>query len=645
MIGALAVSELRRYRRPLERVALVFLVLLPSLYGGLYLWSNWNPYGHLRDIKVAVVNEDRPVTVQDQEIRAGDQVLQQLEDDPVVDWTPTDARDAAAGLADGTYLMTMTIPDDFSADLTAVQSGDPRAAEVLLRRDGANGFIVGVASQGLAIELEERINAAATSAYFRVVLEQLGRLRSGLQQAGSGATELRDGLTTARDGAGSLASGLATAHQASAELTGGAQQVAQGDARIAAVVDPLVDRVVPAIPGVADAADRVAGTAAELTGLVAQDAQGLPSRTAQLVAQLDAWAQANPEQGGSPEFQQILAAARAADQRSGEVVAAASRVDAAASDVAARAAQVDAEVPAIQARIRDARSDIDRLASGSQQVADGLGELTGGLQTAKDGAGSLASGTAELESGASTLADGLTSAVDQIPTLGEQDPQRVADELAQPTDVRVEAVNDARYYGEGLAPFFFGIALCVFGVATFTVLRPVNPRGLMSRAGSVPVALAGYLPVAAVGVAGGLVLTAVLAFGLGLDARSWPATTGLVVVGSLAFTAIAHALRTAFGVVGSSLALVLLMVQLTSCAGIYPVQTLPAPFRAVHPLLPMTYVVDGLRIAMTGGPPDRYVRDILLVAGFGVLGLLGGVAAVAWHRRWTITRVDPVLGE
>ncbi|WHP18940.1 YhgE/Pip family protein [Cellulomonas sp. ES6] len=479
----LAWSELRRYRMPVQRVALLFLVLLPSLYGGLYLWSNWDPYGHLGDIEVAVVDEDEPVEVAGQRVDAGAQVVRELQADPVVAWTPTDARDARAGLADGTYPMSITIPRDFSANLAAVQSGEPEVAEVVLRRDGANGFIVGVAAQGLALELKERINAAATSAYFTVAFRQLAELRSGLQDAADGATELRDGLTTAHDGAATLASGLAGAVQASGELRDGAGQVAEGDERIAAVVDPLVDRVVPALPAVAQAADQVAGGAAGLAGLVAQDAEGLPTRTAQLVALLDGWAQTHPDQAADPGFQQIQAAARAADARAGEVVAAAQAVNGAAADVAARADAVTAEVPAIQQRIRAAQSDIDRLATGSRQVADGLGELTTGLQTAADGAGRLADGTQQLQQGAATLTDGLTSAVQRVPTLGASDPEGTADQLADPTQVRVESRNEAQYYGQGLAPFFFGIALCVFGVAVFTVLRPVNPRGLASAAG------------------------------------------------------------------------------------------------------------------------------------------------------------------
>ncbi len=641
----LAWSELRRYRVPVQRVALLFLILLPSLYGGLYLWSNWNPYGSLEDIKVAVVDEDQPVEVQGQQVDGGERVVRRLEAEPIVAWTRTDADDARTGLADGTYLMTITIPQDFSANLAAAQSGDPKAAEVVLRRNGANGFIVGVAAQGLAIELKERINAAATSAYFAVAFEQLAQLRTGLQQAADGSTRLRDGLATAQDGAGQLSSGLVNAHDASVALHDGAEQVAQGDARIAGVVDPLVDRVVPALPAAGRAADQVAGSAARLSGLVAQDATGLPTRTAQVVSALDAWAQSHPDQAADPAFQQIQQTARAAASRAGDVVAATQDVRAAADAVNARVDAATAEIPVVQQRIEAARSDIDRLASGSRQVADGLGELTTGLQTAADGAGQLVSGTQELHQGASTLADGLTSAVAQVPTLGQSDPQGTAEQLADPTEVRVESENEAKYYGQGLAPFFFGIALCVFGVAVFTILRPVNPRGLASRSSSLRVALAGFLPVAAIGWAGALVLLAIVQLGLGLDPRSWPATIALVLVASFTFTAIAHALRTAFGIVGSAVALVLLMVQLTSAAGIYPEQTLPLPFRVVHPLLPMSHVVDGLRISLTGGPQDRYVRDLVVVGAIGLLGLAAGVAATAWRRRWRITQLKPVLGE
>ena len=56
---------------------------------------------------------------------------------------------------------------------------------------------------------------------------------------------------------------------------------------------------------------------------------------------------------------------------------------------------------------------------------------------------------------------------------------------------------------------------------------------------------------------------------------------------------------------GKVATIALLMLQITSASGTYPVQTTPAFFQACHPLLPMTYAVQGLRDLVTGTPDAR----------------------------------------
>ena len=59
----LAALELKRFGRGrLPRAALVALLLLPLLYGALYLWSFWDPYSRLDKIPVALVNDDKGAT-------------------------------------------------------------------------------------------------------------------------------------------------------------------------------------------------------------------------------------------------------------------------------------------------------------------------------------------------------------------------------------------------------------------------------------------------------------------------------------------------------------------------------------------------------------------------------------------------------
>lgn len=47
-------------------------------------------------------------------------------------------------------------------------------------------------------------------------------------------------------------------------------------------------------------------------------------------------------------------------------------------------------------------------------------------------------------------------------------------------------------------------------------------------------------------------------------------------------------------------AIILLMLQLTSCGGLFPVETSPYFFRVIHDFLPMTFSVKGLRETMMG---------------------------------------------
>jgi ABC-type Na+ transport system ATPase subunit NatA len=71
----------------------------PVVYGALYLWSTWDPYGKLDQVPVAVVNEDVPVTGPDgQPVDAGDRLVAELQDDPIFDWQFVDATTAADGL-------------------------------------------------------------------------------------------------------------------------------------------------------------------------------------------------------------------------------------------------------------------------------------------------------------------------------------------------------------------------------------------------------------------------------------------------------------------------------------------------------------------------------------------------------------------
>ena len=57
-------TDLKRYSRgTLPRVAIITVVLLPLLYGAMYLWAFWNPFAEVNKVPVALVNADRGAVV------------------------------------------------------------------------------------------------------------------------------------------------------------------------------------------------------------------------------------------------------------------------------------------------------------------------------------------------------------------------------------------------------------------------------------------------------------------------------------------------------------------------------------------------------------------------------------------------------
>ena len=78
-ITRLAPFELRRFRGPLPKIALVFVLIIPLLYGAIYLTANWDPYGKLKNLPVALVNHDRPTSVGKQTVSAGADFVRDLQ--------------------------------------------------------------------------------------------------------------------------------------------------------------------------------------------------------------------------------------------------------------------------------------------------------------------------------------------------------------------------------------------------------------------------------------------------------------------------------------------------------------------------------------------------------------------------------------
>ncbi|HKT06177.1 MAG TPA: YhgE/Pip family protein, partial [Rugosimonospora sp.] len=284
-----------------------------------------------------------------------------------------------------------------------------------------------------------------------------------------------------------------------------------------------------------------------------------------------------------------------------------------------------------------------QLSGGLYRLSTGARTLDAGLSDLDSGARRLAGGLASLQGGADQLASGLAAGAAKIPGYDPDSIAARAGVLGDPVALDRQVRNAAATYGVGFAPYFIGLALWVGSMISYMVLRPVNRRHVLSGAPARRVALAGWLPGLVLGAVQAMLLFAVLRVGLGLAPAHPLATAGYLLLTALAFSALVQWLGARLGPAGRLVALALLMLQLTSSGGTYPVQTSPAFFRAIHPYLPMTYVVDGLRHLIDGGSTGTVVTGCLVLAGYAAGAFALSVVAARRARRLTPARLHPEL--
>ncbi|MFJ5970867.1 YhgE/Pip family protein [Streptomyces sp. NPDC093060] len=687
----LAALELRRFGRgKLPRAALVALLVLPLLYGALYLWSFWDPYGRLDRIPVALVNDDKGATAGGKKITAGDDIVAGLRDSKTFAWHEVSDAEARKGVEDGTYYLSLTMPADFS-DRIASSSGDsPETGALRVRTNDANNYIVGQISRTVFNEVRTAASTKASRTFLDKIFisfsgihdktvtaaEGADRLKGGLGKAEKGSKDLADGLTDAKSGSGKLSRGLTKLTQGASDLENGSQRVADGTQTLADNVNGVYRKAGPFLKDnektigdtaqlVADSAEAVRHNLDDLVKL----APGAARTAHASAAVLDEVYQARCASAAIPD--PVCPDLKKARQAAADVATVADDLNTLIADqngdlktlrtnltkLQTQAQALAERAPHLYEDVNDAVTKINKLNDGAAEVAAGAKKLHAGLGTAGTGAAKLDQGIGTAESGAQTLSGGMYKLVDgsgklagglhdgakKIPDYDKQDRDQHTGVMADPVQLATHDLHKAPNYGTGFAPYFIPLSLWVGAMVAYMLIPPLNRRALAAGSPGWRIALAGWLPVAAVGVLQTVALMSVLHWAIGLQMARAAGTVAFLFLVAACFAAIVQWLNARFGAAGRILVLALLMLQLTSAGGTYPVQTSPGFFNALHPFLPMSYIVAALRRLITGGGLGPVWLACAVLAAF-TAGALALTALAARRRQvWTLDRLHPEL--
>ncbi|MET8243469.1 YhgE/Pip domain-containing protein [Streptomyces sp. NPDC005202] len=687
----LAALELRRFGRgKLPRAALVALLVLPLLYGALYLWSFWDPYGRLDRIPVALVNDDKGATADGRRITAGDDLTKGLLESKVFEWHRVSAAEAHRGVEDGTYYLSLTMPADFSRRIASSAGDSPETSALQVRTNDANNYIVGQISRTVFNEVRTAASTKASRSFLDKIFisfsdihgrtvkaaDGADKLNGGIGKAEKGSKDLADGLTEAKKGSDKLSKGLKKLNTGAANLDDGSQRVAEGTQTLADRVNGVAGKVGPFLK---DNEKRIGDTAQ----LVADSSKAIRHNLDTLVkrapiaakgahvasAALDDIYARRCEKPVLPDA--ACADLKKAKEAAADVATIADDVNTLIADQNGDLKKLDKNLGTLQTQAQaladraphlsedldDAAKKINKLNAGAGKVAAGAKKLHTGLGTAKTGAADLDEGVGELKTGAEDLNGGMYKLVDgsgklagglhngakQIPDYDRKNRDQRTGVMADPVQLAARDLHHAPNYGTGFAPYFIPLSLWVGAMVAYMLIPPMNRRALAAGASAGRIALAGWLPVVAVGVLQVGALMAVLHWAIGLEMTRAAGTVGFLFLVAACFAAIVQWLNARFGPAGRILVLALLMLQLTSAGGTYPVQTSPGFFNAIHPFLPMSYIVEALRRLITGGGLGPVWLACAVLTGFTAAAL--ALTALSARRRqvWTLDRLHPEL--
>lgn len=620
----------------LSRWAILGLVLVPLLIGGLLTWALAAPTAHLDRVTAAIVNNDEPVTLNGQTVPLGRQFAAGLiagsttgaDEAPSVspstapsgsaaptssptpvpsaaksgprsgnfNWILTNSDDAASGLRDGRYAAVVTIPPTFSAAATSFsgQAASARQAVFEVATTPASAFLDPALTEAVTSAAAASINQQLIAQYLGNVYAGFNTINEQIGQAAEGAASLVTGADSVSSGAQSLSNGAGQLNSALGSLDAGSETLANGLGQL--------DSAAQSLP--ADSAD-LAASAAQVSGAVGSLNASVSDATTQftaVVAQL--CATPGPLCSAATT---ALARLQNAQQQTAALATGAEQV------ASGNALLADAMTELV-AGIDSSAAGASQLASGAEQASAGAGSLSAGAQ-------SLASGASQLDAGAAQLSQGLAQAVEQIPTYSDSDIATLSSVVSQPV-LAEQALPQAGFQS---IPLFAVVALWLGGLVIALARRAVPTRLLLSSVGSGAIALRSLGPTAALGAAQGALLAIVVLTAVTSGPIAWMSfVAGAVLIGAV-FAVVNQGLAALCGAIGRLLALLIAVAALA--AGL--TSTVPAAVDSAAAAAPTAPGLSLLAATLdaNGGNAWAAIAGLLVWAVLGAALIFAGVSA------------------
>ncbi|MFJ7939650.1 YhgE/Pip family protein [Peribacillus sp. NPDC096622] len=655
-------------------IVVVFLMFIPSIYAWFNIVASWDPYANTEGILVGVANEDKGAELNGEVVNIGKEVIEGLKENKDLGWRFTSKKEAIAKVEKGDYYASIIIPENFSEHISTIMTDDPKKAEIdyyvnekinsiapKITAAGANSIVDNVSKtfiksasgsilaifNELGITLQNELPTIQKMKNMVYLLEgELPELEQNIKTVQTHVKKAEDIIKKVNEGLDSI-EGITSQKD---KLVSDVSSYVDSTRQAFEGINPLLKND---IANIRSDNESILVLANRLTG------QDLPDNASnQLVEQgvtrinkelylLDSMYnllvrvnQYNEKNVLQPEIQ-LVDGLR--DNASNQLQALNDRAYGNLIELGRNNDQVlasfqESYLKETGPKFNEIWNETESILNNVQltmeegnkvlpEVRTLLNETNRTLETRTGDIDKLQNKFPEIETKIKALASKMREIdksynMEEVIDFLRNDIEQESEFFSEPVLLNKHSLFPIPNYGSAMSPFFTALSLWVGG----TILISMLSVGVSQKVYSpYQIYIGRYLIFFIIGVMQALSVSIGNIILIGVYVADKFEYILFSVLISTVFTLIVYTFVSVLGNVGKGISVVLMVLQISSSGGTFPIQVTPPFFQHINPFLPFTYAVGLLRESVGGITWSVAGKDIFILILFLIITLILGI--------------------
>ncbi|MCR8870964.1 YhgE/Pip domain-containing protein [Peribacillus frigoritolerans] len=655
-------------------IVVVFLMFIPSIYAWFNIVASWDPYANTEGILVGVANNDKGAELNGKAVNIGKEVMEGLKENKDLGWRFTSEKEAIEKVEKGDYYASIIIPENFSEHIATIMTDDPKKAGIdyyvnekinsiapKITAAGANSIVDNVSKtfiksasgsilaifNELGITLQNELPTIQKMKNMVYLLEaELPELEQNIKTVQTHVKKAEDIIMRVNDGLNSIEGITSQKDKLVSDVSSYVDSTRQAFEGINPLLKNDIENIRSDNESILVLANRLTGQDLpdnESNQLVEQGVTRINKELYLLDSMYNLLVRVNQFNEKNVLQPEIQLVDELRDNASNQLQALNDRAYGNLIELGRNNDQVLASFQEsysketgpkfneiwneTEAILNNVQLTMEEGTKVLPEVRKLLNETNRTLETRTADIEKLQNKFPEIETKIKALASKMREIdksynMEEVIDFLRNDIEQESEFFSEPVLLNKHSLFPIPNYGSAMSPFFTALSLWVGG----TILISMLSVGVSQKVYSpYQIYIGRYLIFFIIGVMQALSVSIGNIILIGVYVANKFEYILFSVLISTVFTLIVYTFVSVLGNVGKGISVVLMVLQISSSGGTFPIQVTPPFFQHINPFLPFTYAVGLLRESVGGITWSVAGKDIFILILFLIITFILGV--------------------